>query len=158
MAETEQYAEEVKMYPRFIEVHDIESGSLILLNVDCIANSFPMTYKGHEGTAINCRDCGGQVTKETYDEVKELLRSAGTAIQKGDPRIDTSIPLSMNDLCEPMMIGTPVYNSNTRAWMLVVDSALDNRSWVDLVDHCGKIVRYTPQDVVKFPLYRMKVK
>ena len=70
---------------------------------------------------------------------------------------DETVICSIEDLCETMMIGEPVWNSNTRAWMLVVDSSLgDVKGWVDLVDHCGKIVRFEPHDVQKFPLYRMR--
>lgn len=142
------------MYPHFIEVHDKEDDILVSVNVDCIANFFP---KGDgDGAIINCRDCGGQVTIESYEELKDLIRSSGCAIQKADPRLDGTIPLTMEDLCKLEMIGEPVWNSNTREWMLVIDSALDNRSWVDLIDASGKPIRYDPHDVQKFPLYRMK--
>ena len=145
---------EMTMYPRFIELHASDNGEKVLYNIDHIVKTYEPL--GQRCTPIYTDDGYDWSVRETYDEVKELLRSAGTAIQKADPRIDTSKCLSMDELCEPMMIGTPVWNSNTRAWMLVVDSALDNRSWVDLCDHCGKIVRYEPTDVKKFPLYRMR--
>ena len=141
------------MYPHFIEVHDKEDDILVSVNVDCIANFFP---KGDgDGAIINCRDCGGQVTIETYEELKDLIRNAGCAIQKADPRLDGTIPLTMDDLCKLEMIGEPVWNSNTRNWMLVIDSDTMHKT-VDLVDNCGKIVRFDPHDVSKFPLYRMK--
>ena len=141
------------MYPHMIEVHQGSDNAPMMVNVDVIESIYPH----YSGSQINTISSEGWVTQESYDEVKELLRSAGTAIQKGDPRIDTTHNLSMDDLCETMMIGEPVWNSNTRAWMLVVDSSLgDVHRWVDLCDHCGKIVRYEPQDVIKYPLYRLR--
>lgn len=133
------------MYPHFIEVH--YDGDPYLVNVDRITwldTGIIMTEKRE----LYC--------DESYDDIKTLIRDCGCAITKADPRLDMSIPLSMGELVKPMMIGEPVFNSNTRAWMLVADSALDNSSWVDLVDHAGKIVRFGPHDVVKYPLYRMR--
>lgn len=143
------------MYPHFIEVHGKHNGNKICVNIDSIKSFY---YWERDGAIrIDMTDCDDWLVEESYDDLKELLRTAGVAIQKQDPRIDTSIPLNMDDLCEPMMIGEPVWNSNTRAWMLVVDSALgDVKGWVDLCDHCGKIVRYGPHDITKYPLYRLR--
>lgn len=133
------------MYPHFIEVH--YDGDPYLVNVNQIT-WFDTGIIQTENRELYCN--------ESYDDLKQLIRDCGCAITKADPRLDMSIPLSMDELCKPMMIGEPVFNSNTRAWMLIADSALDNSSWVDLVDHAGKIVRFGPHDVVKYPLYRMR--
>lgn len=135
------------MYPHFIEL-TTEDNLKMGVNIDNIV------YFGDK--IIWTSDANGFPVQESYDDIKDLIRSSGCAITKADPRLDMSIPLSMDELCKPMMIGEPVFNSNTRAWMLVADSALDNSSWVDLVDHAGKIVRFGPHDVVKYPLYRMR--
>lgn len=140
------------MYPRFIEVHDKEDDILVSVNVDCIANFFP---KGDgDGAIINCRDCGGQVTTESYDDLKTLIQNAGCAIQKGDPRLDTSKPVPWDELTKPQMIGEPLFNSNSRKWMLLIDSASDN-TWIDLVNTSGGTERWIEHDAQKYPLYRM---
>ena len=144
---TEEEKEEM-MYPRFIEVHLV--GEKALINVDkiCVINNENVIHCGKDGTF--CSD-------ESYDELKEMLRSAGTAIQKADPRIDTSVPLTIEDLCKLDMVGEPIWNSNTLQWMLVIDSSLgDVNAWVDLCDHCGQILRFGPHEVTCFPLYRMR--
>lgn len=145
------------MYPHFIEVHDVSTGSEQLVHIDTIEGIFvEMVAPEVFATHIDLVDGDCYQVTESYDDLKQLIRDCGCAITKADPRLDMSIPLSMDDLCKPKMIGEPVFNSNTRAWMLVADSALDNSSWVDLVDHAGKIVRFGPHDVVKYPLYRMR--
>lgn len=93
---------------------------------------------------------------ESYSDIKSMIRKAGARVDKMDPRLDTTIPLNMDELCKPLMIGEPVYNTSSHAWMLIVDSALDNNSWVDLCDHAGKVHRFGPHDVAKIQLYRMR--
>lgn len=139
------------MYPHFIEV---TSYCKMMINIDSIMSIIPCV----EGTKIYTIDGtdGSYLVSEKYAELKDLIRNAGCAIQKADPRLDGTIPLTMDDLCKLEMVGEPVWNSNTRHWMLIVDSANDNRSWVDLVDNCGKIIRFDPHDVSKFPLYRLR--
>jgi len=140
------------MYPHFIEVHDKETGNPVLINIDAI------TYLYADNVHITTQRSftGDLWTRETYDEVKELIRSAGCAIQKQDPRMDTTSPISWDELLELRMIGQPVWNSNTREWMLVIDSAGIDRAWVDLVNISGKVIRFEPHDVTKYPLYRMR--
>lgn len=142
------------MYPYFIEVHpkscDTESGYIdsgMSINVDHIIEI--------GDRFINTTDSRIPV-RETYEELLSLVKGIGCLIQKADPRIDTTRPLTMYDLCKAEMIGEPVWNSNTIAWMLLIDSALDSRSWVDLIDNGGKTHRYAPIDVDRYPLYRMK--
>lgn len=137
------------MYPHFIEV---TSYCKMMINIDSIMSIIPCV----EGTKIYTIDGtdGSYLVSEKYEELKDLIRSSGCAIQKADPRLDGTIPLTMDDLCRLEMIGEPVWNSNTRHWMLVIDSDTMHKT-VDLVDNCGKIIRFEPHDVVKYPLYRM---
>lgn len=137
------------MYPHFIEVHD-PKGQPALFNIDhivCLCNG--------QINASNQDDDTGWVVAESYTELKELIRSAGCAIRKADPRLDDRVPLGMEELCSLEMVGQPVWNSNTREWMLVIDSDHMHNT-IDLIDNCGKIVQYGPHEVKKFPLYRMK--
>ena len=69
--------------------------------------------------------------------------------------IPDDAPLSWDDLCRLEMIGEPVFNSNTRRWMLLIDSAADN-SWITLVNHAGGEEQWIEHDVQRFPLYRMR--
>ena len=133
------------MYPKFIEIHDgLQPMSINVDQIDWFAD---------ETISLRAEEVR---VHESYDEIKHLIESTGALIHKGDPRLDTSHPLTMEDLCELKMVGEPVWNSNTLRWMLIIDSALDSRSWVDLLDHCGKTIRYEPHDVQKYPLYRMR--
>lgn len=148
------------MYPHFIEVHDIEEGYPILMNIDSIANAITVKYECGTGTAINCRDCGGQVTKESYDEVKKLIEDVGALIIKGDTRIDTQHRLTMQDL--QGMVGEPVWNSNTNTWLLVYDGDWGygpdpDRVCVRVVNRYGcKDIWLSEEDLIAKPLYRMK--
>ena len=62
-------------------------------------------------------------------------------------------PLTWDDLCRLEMIGEPVWNSATRRWMLLIDSANDN-TWIDLVNHAGGVEHWIEHDLRKAPLYR----
>lgn len=140
------------MYPHFIEVHGKHNGNKICVNIDSIKSFY---YWERDGAIrIDMMDCDDWLVEESYDDLKELLRTAGCAIQKQDPRLDTTVPLSMDDLMRLDMIGQPVWNSNTRRWMLVVDNDTMHGT-VDFVDDCGKAVRFGPHDITKYPLYRM---
>ena len=65
-------------------------------------------------------------------------------------------PLTWEDLCKLDMIGSPVWNGNTRRWMLIIDSANDG-TWIDLVNHAGGKERWIEHDLRKAPLYRKPV-
>ncbi len=134
------------MFPYFIELHDgLDPLSINMHQIEWFADETVTT------TTAEIK------VLESYEEIKALMKDAGCLIAKADPRLDISKPLSMDDLCKLEMVGEPVWNSNTRKWMLVIDSALgDVKGWVDLVDTAGKVVRYEPIDVQKYPLYRMK--
>ena len=152
--EKEARGEEV-MYPHFIELHASDNGEKVLYNIDHIVKTYEPL--GDRCTPIYTDDGYDWSVRESYDEVKQLIRSAGCAIQKQDPRLDTTSPISWDELLTLGMIGQPVWNSNTREWMLLIDSSLDGRSWIDLIDNCGKTFRWGPVEVSKYPLYRMKV-
>ena len=144
------------MYPHFIEVTPKVTGGKVSINVDNIV------MIGDGEIVCTNMDMNGDYAAfrcaETHEELQMLLKDSGCAIQKGDPRIDVSKPLTMDELCRLEMVGEPVWNSNTRQWMMIIDSALgDVHSWVDFVDRSGGQVRFAPIDVQKFPLYRMKV-
>lgn len=139
------------MYPHFIEVHDVEDDSLIAINIDSIACVMKGTFQDAECGLINCRDAGGQVTKESYDELKQLIADCGCHIEKGDPRLDQTKPLTMADLKH--MIGEPVWNSNTRCWLLVSE---DRGDTVYLIFNNGNGYDFHENALIKYPLYRMK--
>ena len=71
---------------------------------------------------------------------------------------DYNPQLTWDELFSLELIGRPVWSEEKRAWFLVADSALDNRSWVDLADACGKITRLGPQDLRQVRLYRKEKK
>lgn len=66
--------------------------------------------------------------------------------------------LTWDELFRLKMIGKPVWSAKKREWMLIIDSALDNRSWIDLVDASGKQFRMEPHDLEKYQLYRKERK
>lgn len=70
---------------------------------------------------------------------------------------DENNPLTWEDLCKLNMIGSPVWNSNTRRWMLIIDSANDG-TWIDLVNHAGGKEHWIEHDLCKNPLYRKERK
>lgn len=132
------------MYPRFIELHWHEiPASVNVDNIGIIKDHEFLDASGHEFQV-----------DESYEDIKAMIQSAGCAIQKGDPRLDTSKPVAWDELTKPDMIGEPLFNSNSRKWMLLIDSASDN-SWVDLVNTSGGTERWIEHDVQKYPLYRM---
>lgn len=135
------------MYPHFIEVTcelgDDEHRTIEkrLVNVDNIVVV--------SDNIIDCGKDGTWYAEETYDELKELIRSAGCHIEKGDPRLDQTKPLTMNDLKH--MIGEPVWNSNTRCWMLVSE---DRGDTVYLIFNNGNGYDFHENALIKYPLYR----
>lgn len=133
------------MYPHFIQVHDV-AGHEGLLNVDHI-----VSFCENQITLSNMKDQKALCVTETFDELKELIRSAGCHIEKADPRLNTKQPLTMNELRQ--MVGEPVWNSNTRSWGLVCDYYDET---VAIKPPRGASYDYDADDLVKFPLYRMK--
>ena len=140
------------MYPHFIEItcelgdekhRKIEKR---LVNVDNIVVV--------SDNVIDCGKDGTWYAEETYEELKELIRSAGCHIEKGDPRLDTSHPLMMKDI-EEMKSGEPVWNSNRNEWYLLRTMTEDGEVWFS--DFVGCKVIATEEMLIKTPLYRMKM-
>lgn len=136
------------MYPKFIELHDIDNGSPFSINIDHLVEFF-----GDEEYALVRLTNEKWHCRETYDEVKALITDAGCLIKKADPRLDMTHPLTMDDLRE--MIGQPVWNSNSNEWMLVV--YVEDDLFVQLRWKSGNSSEYYEDDLIKYPFYRMKV-
>ena len=137
------------MYPHFIEVTcelgDEEHRTIEkrIINVDhIVAVSENIIHSGKDGTWY---------ADESYDDLKKLIVDCGCLIQKADPRLDTSHPLTMDDLRE--MVGEPVWNSNLNVWLLVKACS---DLYVDLVWTTGNVSAWDADEIQKFPLYRMK--
>lgn len=141
------------MDSKFIELHDTDESELISVNVKniCVFNRF-ISHDGKEMTAIGTNDGSLHVVSESYDEVKQMIKDSGIHIHKADPRLDTSHPLTMDDLRE--MVGEPVWNSNLNVWMLIrkVDDL-----YADMVSVSGDVHYWTESDLKQFPLYRMRI-
>lgn len=142
------------MDSKFIELHDTDDGELISVNVKniCVFNRF-ISHDGKEMTAIGTNDGSLHVVNKTYDEVKQMIKDSGIHIQKADPRLDTSHPLTMDDLQE--MVGEPVWNSNLNVWLLVKDVS---DLYVDLVWTTGNVSAWDERELTQFPLYRIRTK
>ena len=134
------------MYPHFITVHDNDNGDPFLVNIDHIVSV------GKEGMILTGVPTAiALATVESFDELKQLVADAGCHIEKADPRLDTAKPLTMDELRQ--MVGEPVWNSNTRSWGLVCDYYDET---VAIKPPRGASYDYDADDLVKFPLYRMK--
>ena len=141
------------MTPHFIEVH--KHGKPFSI---CLAQM--VSYDGLDDTHAHIIMTTSPNTvhiDETYADLLSLIRHAGSAITKADPRLDNSHWISWDDLTKLDMIGQPVFNSNTRKWMLVIDSAGPyTHDWIVLLNDAGGQERWNEHDVQKFPLYRMR--
>lgn len=134
------------MYPHFITVHDNDNGDPFLVNIDHIISI------GKEGMILTGVPAAiALATTESFDELKQLVSDAGCHIEKADPRLNTAKPLTMDELRQ--MVGEPVWNSNTRSWGLVCDYYDET---VAIKPPRGASYDYDADDLVKFPLYRMK--
>ena len=134
------------MYPHFITVHDNDNGEPFLVNIDHIVSV------GKEGMILTGVPTAiALATVESFDELKQLVADAGCHIEKADPRLNTAKPLTMEELRQ--MVGEPVWNSNTRSWGLVCDYYDET---VAIKPPRGASYDYDADDLVKFPLYRMK--
>lgn len=142
------------MYPHFIEVHDIRKPEdAMLINIDNIKHIYmePTTNSG----AISLVDKVFVPTSESYEELKQLIEDAGCQINRGDPRLDNK-PLTKADI-KKMGFGDPIWNSNSGKWYLL-------STWCDLesgflvtIFNEKETYHFDENDLVKFPIYRMKV-
>lgn len=135
----------------FIELHD-RAGRAMLVNLDNICDVFPdIDYESAVITYASNDDRIG--VTESYDEVAELIKGAGVCIDKGDPRLDTKSPLTMEDLKH--MVGEPVWNSNTRDWWLI-HWYQEDYDEIIVYNNTGVQESWDEKDLIKTPLYRMK--
>ena len=141
------------MYPHFIEVHTADDGQPISVNVENILMFYP--DPNEKGSYISFPFTGGsyQDVTETYSEVKALIEGCGCLIHKADPRLDTTKPLTMEDL--KGMIGEPVWNSNDGRWYLI-HSMNDDCSIACLYRDDGAKVNCDDGALIAKPMYRMK--
>ena len=131
---------------KFIELHTKKDSLPVSVNVENVV--------AFENGDMALREIGIIKVTESYDEVKALIKDAGVLIHKADPRLNLTTPLTMDDLRE--MIGEPVWNSNNGKWylMLKVRDDLDPELAV-VQDSDAKIEVFSPEELIKFPLYRM---
>ena len=138
------------VYPHFVELHT-EGGKPVMVQADHICKFHWLADR--EVTAMYLLDGTYWNFRETYEEVKTLLSESGCSITLRDPRIDET-PLTMEELKE--MIGQPVFDSHLRKWMLV-ENALENVRTIWFIDYMGEQVSFSEADLIKYPLYRIKV-
>ena len=130
------------MYPKFIEVH--EKGNAISVNIEhLVAFSNHIFHLSSNESNYRC--------DESYDKLKALITDVGCFIHKSDPRLDLAHPLTLDDLKD--MVGEPVWNSNINVWMLVKDVS---DTWVKMLWVSGNISEYTEDDLISYPVYRMR--
>ena len=128
------------MYSKFIEVHDgLQPMSVNVDQIDWFADE-----------TISLRSEEVRVY-ESYDEIKALVEETGSLIHKADPRLDTSTPLTFEDMRG--MVGQPVWNSNFDEWGLVIEQEFSDMITV-LYDEDKQ--NYCVRDLIAFPFYRMK--
>ena len=130
------------MYAKFIEVNC--DGRKHLVNVDGIRDVWSHYIDFSEADSVNC--------DEGYDEIQKLITDTGSLIHKADPRLDTTKPLTFEEMRG--MVGQPVWNSNRDEWGLVIEPAYADMVTV-LYDEDSK-KNYYPGDLIAFPFYRMK--
>ncbi len=131
------------MMSKFIELHD--GMQPISINVDSIEWFADETISMHNSEIK---------VIESYEEIKQLIHDVGVLIHKPDPRLNLTKPLTMEDLRD--MEGEPVWNSNTGIWYLVHRYVNNEKTIVWLVRHDSQFELMTADDLIKFPLYRMK--
>ena len=137
------------MDSKFIELHDSDDmQEEHLVNVKNIVS----VHVDDEGvTVVEVSNGNYFLVKETYDDMKKLIQDNGFLINRADPRLDTSHPLTMADLQE--MVGDPVWYSNLNVWLLVKDVS---DLYAKLVLPSGDVSTWNADEIQKFPLYRMK--
>ena len=135
------------MMLKFIELHAKDDKALLSINIENIVGF------GVDDGAVVIRtiDKGGWFIAESYDELKALITDCGCLIHKADPRLDMTHPLTLDDLRD--MVGEPVWNSNIDVWMLVKDVS---DTWVKMLWTSGNISEYTEDELIAYPVYRMR--
>ena len=135
---------------KFIELHAKDDKALLSINIENIVGF------GVDDSTVVIRtiDKGGWFVAESYDEIKQLIHDVGVLIHKPDPRLNLTKPLTMEDLRD--MEGEPVWNSNTGIWYLVHRYVNNEKTIVWAVLPDGQFKVMTADDLIKFPLYRMR--
>jgi len=87
-----------------------------------------------------------------FDEAKNKLIAKFKELNVGT----LNEPLTPDELFSYKLIGTPLWWEEKKEWLLVTDSALDNRSWIQLHDAYGKSILIEQQGSKKYSLYRTK--
>lgn len=134
------------MYPKFIELHDKDSGTRFSVNVEHVV------VVGEKGIILALpSDVMKLETVESYEEIKTIITDSGCLIKKADPRLDTEHRLTLEDLRG--MIGEPVWMSSANAWLLVVYC---NKKSATLRWTTGDVETCTENFLSSYPIYRMK--
>lgn len=131
------------MYPKFIELH--EKGNAISVNVEHLVAFSDSIFNLSNNAESNYR------CDESYDDMKAIITDCGCLIHKADPCLDMSSPLTLDNL--QSMIGEPVWNSNIDVWMLVKDVS---DTWAKMLWTSGNISEYTEDELIAYPVYRMR--
>lgn len=139
------------MYPKFIEVHAKSDNPLE--DVVTIVNVAHIMY--FHGNVI-CTPKGFFSVSETFDELKALITDCGCYINKGDPRLDTENRLTEQMIMDEGMVGEPVWNTNKGRWYIIANWSNLKDDFLMELQGIYDILRYTAEDLKKFPLYRMK--
>ncbi len=139
------------MDPKFIELHDIRKNNPTSVNIAHIIN-----FRVHEKdgvTVFETSDRNNYAVSETYDEIKQLIKESGILIHKADPRLDTSHPLTYDEMRE--MPGQPIWHSNTDQWAIIADEPM-YADRVTVWHSDGTFTNVSREDSIAKPWYRMK--
>lgn len=91
------------------------------------------------------------------DEILDSIQKIYEILLKCKNEKNNKSLLKWSDLIKPSIIGQPVWSIEKKEWFLVMDSALDDRSWIDLIDACGKTHRLIEHDLQKYKLYKEEI-
>ena len=129
------------MDPKFIELHDVDPIAVNVALIEYFANeTVSMVNSEHR-------------VYESYDEIKQLIKESGILIHKADPRLDTSHPLTYDEMRE--MPGQPVWHSNTDQWAIIADEPM-YADRVTVWHSDGTFTNVSKEDAIAKPWYRMK--
>lgn len=140
------------MYPKFIEVTRVDRNETWKSSIHVAQIVFFEDHTVWCTSSDDDENCGMVWVEETYDDLKQLIKDCGCLIHKADPRLDTTTPLTLEELAN--MIGEPVWNSNLSRWELVKHVTDITVTTCHTGQYCSQ---YDDDDLIKTPLYRMKV-